>query len=328
MTTVLRSGAGLLCAGMILAAGSAARAQVPNQMYMQGVFLQTNGITPTGGVHAVTISLYTNSPTAALAVSTNLAANNSGVADFVLSSSRLPEIFQTCTNVTFQMTGGAVQSFVSAPYAFQAANLPEASGNFTVQGDLTVASNASLAALTAENGGTLAPPITVGQYATLTNVSTVTFSKTLEVAGGMKVEGVMEAHYQARFSNTSATASFYGDTNNVIMSNAVVSAPFTMISTNYDTGVGSSGTAPVDGFLMIWITVAKYNTHGVDVKIGTNLFNLTYAADADSGRILNMFNGASFPVPKGTSWSAMNSNSDDGTNVAFKCYWLPLDGGG
>ena len=302
-------------------------AQVPNELYMQGVFLEPDGATPVAGTHNVTVSIYTNSSTAALTLSTNLQANNRGVAELIISNAKLPDIFQGCTNATFHMSGSVTQSFVTAPYAFQAANLPAASGNFTIGGDLNVASNARLVALTATNGGTLSCPITVGQYAVFTNVSSVNFGSALDVAGGMSVGGTSEANYQVRFTNTAATAVVYGDTNSVVMSNAVVRAPFTLFSTNY-ARVSNSGTADSDGFLLVWTNVSDWDTDGVYVKIGNNTFLLRYYSNAGNGESLDFFTGNTFPVAQGTQWSATLANAGDSSHLSIICYWVPLKGNG
>ena len=318
------------CVWVLLAALLAcpwAGAQVPNEMYMQGVFLQADGSTPSSGTHNVTFTIYTNSATAALSRTTNLVANARGVADFIIVDATLPGIFQTCSNATFKMTGSPTQAFVTAPYAFQAANLPVASGNFTVWGDLNVASNATLSALTADSGGTLAAPVTVAGFATFTNVSSVVFGSGVNVAGGMTIAGAAEANYETRFTNTAATSVFYGATNTVVMSNAVVKAPFTMVSSNY-AAVGTSGTAPVDGFLMVWITVGNWDTSGVNVKIGDHTFPLRYYANAGNGQSLDFYTGNTFPVAQGTLWSATLINAGDSSHITIMCYWVPLQGNG
>ena len=55
--------------GLLLAVRLAG-AQVPNEMYMQGVFLQSNGIDPAPGAHSVTAAVYANPPSVALSVAT------------------------------------------------------------------------------------------------------------------------------------------------------------------------------------------------------------------------------------------------------------------
>lgn len=304
-----------------------AGAQVPNELYMQGVFLKPGGMTNATGSTNVTVAMYTNSAAAALSRTTNLVLNSRGVANFVLADTNLPVFFQTCTNVTFHMTGGSTQAFVTAPYAFQAANLPAASGNFTIWGDLSVASNARLVALTATNGGLVAGPITVGLNAIFTNASPVTFGAGLDVVGGMTVGGAADVNYQARFTNTSASAVFYGGTNAVVLSNAVMRAPFTMVSSNYS-ALPASGKADCDGLLMVWVNVGHWKNDGVYVKIGDLTFLLRYYANAGNGESLHFYTGNTFTVPKDTSWSAALVDQGDSDDVTIQCYWVPLQGGG
>jgi hypothetical protein len=312
----------------VLLASLVATAQVPNAMYMQGAFLQADGVTPSPGTHPSTVAIYTNSPTAALSLSTNVVANEHGVGDFTITDSRLPSFFQTCTNVSYQLTGIPLQPFVTAPYTFQAANLPMASGNFTVQGHLNVASNSVVKALTADNGGTLAVPLNVAGWATFTNLSSVTFNGNLDVVGGLLLNGHAEANYQTRFTNTSATTAFYGDTNNVVLSNAVVKTPFTIITTNLQS-TGTSQTAPVDGFLMVYMKVTSHDTAGLSIKIGNLTLLHRYKLDASFNKQdLGMYTGATFPVPKGTSWSVSLVDAGDSDDISFTCYWLPLKGDG
>ena len=311
-----------------LAAGLPADAQVPSELYMQGVFLEADGSTPAPGAHAVTLSLFTNPAAAALTKSTNVVANNHGVADFSIADPSLPGLFQGSTNVTFLMSGGATQSFVTAPYAFHAANLPNASGNFTVWSNLYVASNATIKALTAERGGTLAAPVTVAGHAHFTNLANVTFGGGLDVHGGMLFEGLVDANYQARFTNTSAVSVFYGDTNQVVMSNATIRSSFSLITTNLHSA-DLSDTAPVDGFLVVWVEVRGEHTSGVLVEIGNLPFTLRYYADpAQLGQNHDFWNGATFPVPKGTKWTVGLVNAGESSSISIRCYWVPLFGNG
>lgn len=321
---IKRKGGGILAAWL---AGGAALAQVPNQLYMQGAFLQADGATPAPGAHSVTVTIRSNSAVA-LTRTTNVTANNHGLADFVIADAALPAIFRGSTNATFAMTGGSTQAFVTAPYAFQAGNLPAASGNFTVRGNLTVASNATLTALTAENGGTLAVPITVARYATFTNLTGVEFGAALDVAGGVSVAGLAEANYDTRFTNATATVVCLGATNEVVLSNATVQSSFTLLSTNYTT-TGASGTAPADGFLMVWVKTDNHATSGVNVKIDTLTFKLQWYCDVElSKQDLNLYKGSAFPVAKGATWSAMLVNASDSDKITITCYWVPLNGEG
>ncbi|HOW98001.1 MAG TPA: hypothetical protein P5567_12685 [Kiritimatiellia bacterium] len=319
-----KGGGGILAAWL---ACGAALAQVPNQLYMQGVFLQADGATPAPGAHSVSVTIRSNAAVA-LTRTTNVTANNHGLADFVIADAALPALFRGTTNASFVMTGGATQAFVTAPYAFQAGNLPSASGNFTVQGNLNVASNATLTALTAENGGTLAVPITVARYATFTNLNGVEFGAALDVAGGVTVAGPAEANYDTRFTNTAATTVFLGATNEVVLSNATVRSSFTLLSTNYTT-TGTSGTAPADGFLMVWVKTDNHKTSGVNVKIDTLTFKLQWYCDVElSSQNLNLYKGSAFPVAKDVTWSVMLVNASDSDKITITCYWVPLNGEG
>lgn len=320
-----------LVAGLlgVLCAASATPAQVPNTLYMQGTFLNsTGGADP--GVHSVEYAIISNG-TIVLQQSTptQVTASADGLANFTISSTNLPGIFQTCTNTFFNMQGVAPsQQFVSTPYTFQAGNLPMASGNFTVMGDLDVASNASMMALTANNGAILHAPITIAKSACFTNLSVVVFDNSLTVSGGMVMDGTVEANYATEFSSGTATSLFCAATNDICLSNATIRQSFTCITTNLPT-VGTSGTAGEDGFLLVWITVNVNDTSGVYVDIGNLQFKLRhYANAAQLGQSLYMYTGSTFPVPQGTTWSTSLVNAADKNNITIQCYWTPLHGDG
>ena len=316
---------GFLGSLLLVLASFTAGAQVPNELYMQGVFLQNDGVTTAPpGPRQVNWVINAGSQ---LQGTTNVNVGAYGVADFFIISPQLPSIFQNSDNASFQL-GGPQQYFVTAPYAFQSANLQQASGNFTVAGNLTVSNNAHLMALTATNGGNLAVPITVTGNAVFTNVADVVFSKNLSVAGDMDIDGTAEGNYQTRFSNASATNIFYGGTNAVILSNATVQSAFTLFTNNYQ-ATGNSGTAPCDGFLMVWVKVTGHKTSGANVQIGNLTFKIQYYADAcQASQNLKIYTGSTYPVPQGTSWSVALVNASDSGSLAITCYWVPLRGNG
>ena len=160
------------------------------------------------------------------------------------------------------------------------------------------------------------------------NVSSVIFGSGLDVAGGLIVGGAAEANYQVRFTNKVATAAFYGDTNSVVMSNAVVHAPFTLFSTNYVRTGDSGGKAAEDGFLLVWVNVSHWDNDGVNVVIGGNKFLLRYYANAGNGESLDFYTGNTFPVPRDTQWSVALADPGDSSHITFFCYWVPLRGNG
>ena len=310
---------------LLVLASFTAGAQVPNELYMQGVFLQSDGITPVPpGPRQVNWAI---SGAQNLQGTTTVVVGAYGVADLTISSPQLPLIFQNGANAQFEL-GGPQQTFVTAPYAFQSANLPQASGNFTVAGNLTVSNNAHLMALTATNGGNLAVPITVTGNAVFTNVAGVLFSQNLSVAGDMDVDGAAEGNYQTHFTNASVTSLFYGNTNTVILSNATVQSAFTLFTNNYQ-ATANSGTAPCDGFLMVWVKVTGHKTSGANVQIGNLTFKIQYYADAcQASQTLKIYTGSTYPVPQGTSWSVALVNASDSGSLAITCYWVPLRGNG
>ena len=326
MKTRQRLVAGVLGA---LCAASATLAQVPNTLYMQGNFLNSaGGADP--GVHSFqyviasngTVVLIQNTPT-------QVTANASGLANFTITDTNLPVIFQTATNTLFNMEGGRDQAFVTTPYTFQAGNLSMASGNFTVMGDLNVASNASMLALTATNGATLHAPVTIAKFANFTNLDNVVFDGSLTVAGGVVMDSAVEANYATVFSSGSATSRFCDATNNVVLSNATIRQSFNCITTNLPT-VGTSGTAVEDGFLIVWIKVKEENTtSGVYVNIGGLQFKLQdYVSAVQAAPKLYIYTGSTFPVAQGTSWSTSLVNAGDSSDITIQCYWIPLHGDG
>ena len=267
---------GFLGSLLLVLASFTAGAQVPNELYMQGVFLQSDGITPVPpGPRQVNWAINGEPDLQGL---TNVMVGAYGVADFTISSPQLPLIFQNGDNSHFNLDGPD-QVFVTAPYAFQSANLPQASGNFTVAGD-------------------------------------------------MDVDGAAEGNYQTRFSNASATSLFYGNTNTVILSNATVQSAFTLFTNNYQ-ATANSGTAPCDGFLMVWVTVSGHKTSGANVQIGNLTFKIQYYADAcQASQTLKIYTGSTYPVPQGTPWSVALVNASDSGSLAITCYWVPLRGNG
>ncbi len=313
-----------------LCAASAALAQVPNSLYMQGLFLNPDG-SPAPGPHTFEYAigadgewLYSFDPPG-----TQVVANADGLGTFMISSTNLPHIFQTSTNTYFNMNIASFnQQFVTAPYAFEAGNLPMASGNFTVWGSLDVASNSLLMALTAANGAILRAPITIAKNAYFTNLSSAVFDGSLAVSGGAVLDGQVEANFSTVFSSATATSVFYGATNDVCLSNATIRQAFTCITTNLP-NTGASGTAAEDGFLLVWINVKDNETSGVYVNIGSLQFNLRhYANAAQLGQSLKMYTGSTYPVPKGTAWSVNLVDSSDSSDITITCYWTPLRGDG
>jgi hypothetical protein len=312
--------------GLCLAGAEAARGQVPGSLYMQGLLLRTNGA-PDPGAHSIQCSIYTNH-TVVFTSSQTVTADAAGAVQLVISDPNLPAIFQGSTNTYFRITGGPTQEFVSTPYAFEAANLPRASGNFTVAGNLQVSSNAQLRGLTAENGGVLMVPMVAGGMAIFTNVAGVVFSGDLTAAGGLLVEGDTESNLKASFTSAVAGAVCYGNTNQVCFSNATIQTHFTVL-TNDLRVAGTSDTATDDGFLLVWIWVYGHTTSGVKVQIGDHLFLLQdYCDEAATSKNLKIYTGATFPVPRGTTWQVGLANSGESSDLAVKCYWVPLRGDG
>jgi hypothetical protein len=320
--TLVAGLAGALCAASI------APAQVPDTLYMQGLFLKADG-TADAGMHSVEAVIYSNAMVA-LDQSTQVTANADGLANFTLSNTNLPLIFQTSTNVLFNLHGsGPIQAFVTTPYAFQAGNLSMASGNFTVWGDMDVAGSASMVALTATNGALLNSPVAVARFAYFTNLDSAVFDGSLAIAGGAVMDGTVEANYDTVFSSGTATSLFYAATNSVVLNNAVIQQSFTCITTNLPSVSSSTGTAAEDGFLLVWITVDDNETSGVYVNIGNLKFTLKhYANAAQLGQSLHMYTGATYPVPQGTTWSTSLVDAGDKNNITIQCYWIPLRGGG
>ncbi len=300
-------------------------AQVPAEMYMQGQFLKTNGTTPDTGAHALTATIYKNGASA-LAKTFTVTAGVDGVAGFSIADGALPAIFQGSTNTAFQLTGGTRQPYVTTPYAFAAANLPKASGNFTVWGNLTVSSNAELNALTAENGGTVSGPLMVRGSALFTNMAQVTFNNNMNVSGGMVAQGPVQSLYNAQFTSA-ATSHFYAATNDICLSNTTIHTTFGVI-TQAVQGVGNSGTATEDGFLMVWLKVTTHGADGVYVTIDGLQFKIRHYLNSNAGtQDLSIYNGYTYPVAAGSTWSvALVSQGDSGINIT--CYWMPLRGGG
>lgn len=313
----------LCAAGVVLA-------QVPNTLYMQGLFLNPDG-SPAPGAHSFEYAILSNGAVALLqSPATQVTAAVDGLAHFTISNTNLPGIFQTSTNTAFKGEYASfTQQFVTTPYAFEAGNLPMASGNFTVWGNLDVASNALLLALTAANGANLRAPITIAKNAYFTNLSSAVFDDSLTVSGGVVMEGAVEANYSTEFSSATATSVFYGATNTVCLSNATIRHSFTCITTNMPK-TGTSDTAAEDGFLLVWLIVGDDNeTSGVFVNIGDLQFKLRhYANAAQLGQSLHMYTGSTFPVPKDTAWSVYLVDSSDSSDITISCYWTPLRGDG
>ncbi|HBA86044.1 MAG TPA: hypothetical protein DCZ95_18315 [Verrucomicrobia bacterium] len=319
--------AGLLGA---LCAASATLAQVPNTLYMQGLFLNPDG-SPNPGLRSFNYAIGADGAwIGALEFSTQVLANADGLANFMISSPSLPNVFQTSTNTYFNINiTPQNQQFVTAPYAFQAGNLPMASGNFTVMGDLNVAGNASMLALTAANGAALHAPIVIAKNAYFTNLTSAAFDGSLTDSGGVVMDGPIEANFSTRFSSATATSVFYAATNDINLINATIKQSFTCITNNLPT-TGTSGTAAEDGFLIVWITIPNNNkTGGVYVNIGSLQFKLRrYSNAVQAAQEIHMYTGNTFPVAQGTTWSAFLVNAGDSSDITIQCYWIPLRGNG
>ncbi|MFH0881035.1 MAG: hypothetical protein V2A34_15075 [Lentisphaerota bacterium] len=322
----------MLMAGLLgaLCAAGAASAQVPNTLYMQGLFLNPDG-SASPGPHSFEFIIFSNGVQTFLQnPATQVTANADGLANFTITCPNLTRIFQTSTNTAFNMQGAPQnQQFVTTPYAFQAGNLPMASGNFSVGGDLDVASNASLLALAATNGALLNAPMTIAKNAYFTNLTSVSFDGSLSVSGGVVMEGTVEANYSTVFSNPSATSVFHAAASSICLSNATIKQSFNCFTNNLPT-VGNSGTATEDGFLLVWIKVPNNNeTSGVYVNLGALQFKLRrYANAVQLGEEIHMYTGSTFPVAQGMSWSVNLVNASDSSDITIQCYWLPLHGDG